>query len=265
MATFLLTWNPDSSVETNDWFEEEVGLATPADPYLGRWSTGSRKAGIEPGDRGYLLRQKRDRGIVGAGTFTSQIYEAEHWDGSAALAHYADISFDCLLDLDDRLPVEVLKVEVSKVSWDRLQGSGVKVPTACEADLGELWARHVDVGNGVFPDELPIGEYPEGSKRQVLVNRYERNRTARAECLRHHGSACCVCGLDFATVYGEIGRHGIHVHHLKELSTVRSDYRVNPVRDLVPVCPNCHAMLHTSRPALTPSQLRKRLQSKRRG
>lgn len=34
------------------------------------------------------------------------------------------------------------------------------------------------------------------------------------------------------------------VHHREPLSEVRETHEVDPIRDLVPVCPNCHAMLH---------------------
>jgi len=34
------------------------------------------------------------------------------------------------------------------------------------------------------------------------------------------------------------------VHHIKPISEIGEDYLVDPVRDLVPVCPNCHRMLH---------------------
>ena len=36
----------------------------------------------------------------------------------------------------------------------------------------------------------------------------------------------------------------IHVHHLRPLSEIRGEYMVDPVADLCPVCPNCHAVIH---------------------
>lgn len=96
-----------------------------------------------------------------------------------------------------------------------------------------------------FPDEVSQPErYPEGATWTVTVNAYERNRKARAACVRHHGTRCAVCDMDFAERYGPIGAGFIHVHHLKQMSEVREEYEVDPVKDLRPVCPNCHAMLH---------------------
>lgn len=55
---------------------------------------------------------------------------------------------------------------------------------------------------------------------------------------------CCVCGFNFEKIYGEIGVGYIEVHHLKPLNEINEKYQVDPVKDLRPVCPNCHAMLH---------------------
>ncbi|AKB17052.1 HNH endonuclease [Methanosarcina sp. WWM596] len=84
----------------------------------------------------------------------------------------------------------------------------------------------------------------EGAKKQITVNAYERNPTARKECLQKYGFKCSVCGFDFEEVYGEIGREYIHVHHLKPLYEINEEYKVDPINDLRPVCPNCHSMLH---------------------
>jgi 5-methylcytosine-specific restriction protein A len=65
-----------------------------------------------------------------------------------------------------------------------------------------------------------------------------------------------VCGLDFEERYGEIGRGFIHVHHTMTLAFRRGDYDVDHEKDLAPVCPNCHAMLHTSDPPLSVPELK---------
>lgn len=113
----------------------------------------------------------------------------------------------------------------------------------------------VDQESQPFPDTV-VG-YPllEGAVRRIPVNAFERNRTARAICIRHKGALCAVCGFDFERVYGVIGHGFIHVHHLLDLCEIGQAYQVDPVKDLVPVCPNCHAMLHTRRPAMELAEL----------
>lgn len=85
--------------------------------------------------------------------------------------------------------------------------------------------------------------YEEGKSEQVSTNRYERNKEAREKCIAYHGCKCKVCDIDFETVYGDVGRGFIHVHHIVPISTIGIS-KVNPIKDLIPVCPNCHAMLH---------------------
>lgn len=99
--------------------------------------------------------------------------------------------------------------------------------------------------------EQDISEVIEGAKKRVLVNSYERNRVARQKCLESHGYSCTVCDFNFEKTYGAVGIQCIHVHHLTEISTVGKEYRLNPVKDLVPVCPNCHYIIHRRKPAFT--------------
>jgi len=113
--------------------------------------------------------------------------------------------------------------------------------------------------SNLFPDELPIGPYPEGAKKTVRVNRYERSFEARRKCIEHYGCRCAVCEFCFTDVYGALGDGFIHVHHLRPLALNDGAYQIDPISDLRPVCPNCHAMLHRPESLLTIEQLRSRL------
>jgi len=112
----------------------------------------------------------------------------------------------------------------------------------------------------IHAEDLPTDqEFAEGAKKRITVNAYERDPKARATCLKRYGCSCQVCGLRFQDVYGDIGRGFIHVHHKKPLAGRRSDYTVNPTIDLAPVCPNCHAMLHSYNPPLGIEELKQRM------
>lgn len=100
--------------------------------------------------------------------------------------------------------------------------------------------------------------YSEGAKKQITVNAYERDTRAREACLKRHGYSCKVCGMTFKDIYGDIGKGFIHVHHKKPLAGRRNDYAVKPAIDLVPVCPNCHAMLHSQNPPLGIDELKRK-------
>jgi len=118
-------------------------------------------------------------------------------------------------------------------------------------------SRRVAKHQRLYPDELEPGrQYSEGARKQVRVNAYERNPQARSACLKHHGYRCAVSGLPFEEGYGRIGKDFIHVDHLKPLSLSDGNYKLDPLDDFRPVCPNCHAMLHRKEQALSISKLR---------
>ena len=118
-------------------------------------------------------------------------------------------------------------------------------PEVAEA-LEELgWVTPNSAVLKIFPDEVKKTEiFREGAVRQILVNAYERNSQARQQCIAQHGESCFVCHFNFGKVFGELGKGFIHVHHLLPLSEIAEEYEVDPVKDLRPICPNCHAMIH---------------------
>lgn len=124
MAVFLLTWNPDGNgwPDYQDWAEGMAG----GPPRASNWSVGGRKSGISVGDRAFLMRQRHERGLVASGTFTSEIYVDDHWEIRGATARSANLDWECVLPIEDGLPVKDLKAAVPGVIWDRLQGSGVR-------------------------------------------------------------------------------------------------------------------------------------------
>lgn len=110
--------------------------------------------------------------------------------------------------------------------------------------------------NIIYPDEFDKDEkFVEGKSKLIKVNFYERNPIARRRCIDHFGSNCQVCKINFEKIYGLIGKNFIHVHHKVELHTIRSEYSINPITDLIPVCPNCHSMLHKRTPPYSVEEL----------
>lgn len=108
----------------------------------------------------------------------------------------------------------------------------------------------------MLPEEVPDGqEIVEGAKRQITVNAYERDPTAKPRCIKKWGTLCVVCAFDFQAVYGELGKGFIHVHHLKPLSSIGEEYVLDPENDLRPVCPNCHSMLHRKKDTMSIDEL----------
>jgi hypothetical protein len=118
------------------------------------------------------------------------------------------------------------------------------------------------VGDSVLPEEVvrPSG-LVEGALRSITVNAYERNPQARRQCIEAHGTTCCICGFSFGAMYGELADGYIHVHHLRPLSEVNGEYVVDPIKDLRPVCPNCHAVLHLGGECRTIDEVKRMLET----
>lgn len=130
-------------------------------------------------------------------------------------------------------------------------------------ELSEALRETELTGEEHFAEEIPSDGLPifnEGIKRTVQVNSYERNPEARRTCIEYWKPICSVCNFDFEKIYGELGKGFIHVHHLIPISEVGKAYQVNPINDLKPVCPNCHAMLHQRNPPYTIEELKNRIE-----
>ena len=110
----------------------------------------------------------------------------------------------------------------------------------------------------LLPEEVAAAAEPvvEGARYRVAVSAYERDPEARRRCVAVHGTTCCVCGFSFGRVYGPVAEGFVHVHHLRPLSEAGEAHQVDPIKDLRPVCPNCHAVLHRRVPAYSIKDVR---------
>lgn len=123
--------------------------------------------------------------------------------------------------------------------------------------IGGSWYASDGANTITLPEELPeTGTFAEGAKKTVTINAYERSSKARRACIAHHGAICIVCNFDFRRVFGAVGEGFIHVHHIIPIGSIGAEYKVNPITDLVPVCPNCHAIIHRTTPVLTIKQIK---------
>lgn len=165
----------------------------------------------------------------------------------------------------------------SSVARFAVSPTGASQPIACEVGIGEggnVSLVRLDtnestvLSEGAFDQQgleealdkalaNIVGAYVEGVASTVTLDRYERSRAARQACLAAHGTSCAICGFDFGKTYGPAFAGIIQVHHIVPVSERGGAYEVDPVRDLIPVCPNCHVALH-SKPGgtYTPDELR---------
>jgi len=260
MSGYLLVWNPKR------WSWDDLGNKIATIERQGycsdRWSCGKTRS-MAIGDRVFLVRLGLDpKGIMGSGVVTSQPFTDAHWSGDDEDAVYVEVEFDHLIDpkTDKILSLERLVAEMPQQHWTP-QASGISITDKMVDDLEAIWFETIAASPAQrrsFAIE-PVAELKEGTAREVRQTRYERNPHARAACIAHFGTSCMVCDFNFERYYGDLGKDFIHVHHLAPIAEKQGPYTIDPLRDLRPVCPNCHAMIHQKKLPFSIEEIKVRL------
>lgn len=256
MKTYLLLWNP----ENWDWktLEQDIEQVNLTGSYSDEWSCGNTKS-IEKGDRVFLLKLGTEpKGIIASGYAISTSYTGAHWSIKDKTTNYIRVDFEVLLhpDKEPILTLDKLNSEnLATQNWPP-RSSGTSINSGLADELEAVWFKFLTtqkIRNNPFTqgDNGAQKTHTEGMPNQVTVTTYERNPHARKECLEHYGYNCAVCGFNFEKTYGQIGKEFIHVHHLTQIATVGQAYQIDPIKDLRPVCPNCHAIIHKQKDPLT--------------
>ena len=268
MNTYLFVWNPKRW--TWDTLENDIERVDKTGKTKERWSCGNTKS-IQIGDRVFLAKLGTEpKGIIGAGFAATTPFSEKHWNGENRQALYIDIDFEALLN-PDKEPVLTLDVlntgNLSKqYSWTP-HSSGIKIRPDIVDELEAVWFYFLTTQKIRYNPFVPLQDqtqktYSEGTPNLVTFTKYERNPFARKVCLQHYGYSCAACDFNFEKVYGDIGKDFIHVHHLTPVAKVGKQYLVDPVNDLRPVCPNCHAMIHKRKEAISVEELKSLLQQR---
>jgi 5-methylcytosine-specific restriction protein A len=264
--TYLFVWNP----EVWKWIhlEQSIEQLQKTGSVTEAWSCSSHKK-VKPGDRAFLMKVgKSPKGIMASATIISNPFFSEFRSGEdkAVPRMRVILDFDVLLNPDKEpiLTLERLKTSnLEKQQWTP-QSSGISVRTEHIDELEAVWFDFLKTQNIRHNPYLAFDNekqktFTEGTVSQVTQTRYERNPFARASCIKYYGYSCSICEFDFEKHYGELGKNFIHVHHLTQVAAIGKPYQVDPIEDLRPVCPNCHAMLHKQSPPLTIVELKMRL------
>jgi hypothetical protein len=116
--------------------------------------------------------------------------------------------------------------------------------------------------NGVFSDETKYHKHDEGTKTIVTTSQLSRSQKARRECIELKGCFCNICKFDFEKTYGLHGHDYIEVHHITPigaLSTAEGYEGTDPEKDLIPLCSNCHSMIHRRKVPYLPEEIKQLL------
>ncbi len=133
-----------------------------------------------------------------------------------------------------------------------------------DAQIACRWTgRHAAAIVAILPTESEsvmvdpdVVGYPEGALATVQINRFERDRRNRAAAIAIHGSTCKGCGLEMAAKYGSLASGVIEVHHITPVSELGDSHVIDPATDLVPLCPNCHTVVHRRSPPISIEDLK---------
>lgn len=116
----------------------------------------------------------------------------------------------------------------------------------------ELFFYHATEGNWSLPKSERVPYQPqersinlavtEGDRAMVSVWSRKRSSVLRQQVIAERGKSCQICGFNFAHRYGV---EYAEVHHIKPLA--ETGPRRTTAKDLLVVCRNCHAMLHSTR------------------
>jgi hypothetical protein len=108
------------------------------------------------------------------------------------------------------------------------------------------WARLS--GKTLIADIDPLQSFGEGDRtirRHLAVERDARLRALAKDYWRSRLGRlrCLVCGFDFERRYGRVGAEFIEMHHEKPFGQHKGR-RKTKVKELKPLCSNCHRILH---------------------
>lgn len=265
MNTYLFVWNP----KRWSWhsIEKDIQKVNAEGHCSIRWSCGVNKS-IKVGDRMFIVKVGTEpKGIVAAGYITSPPFTAKHWSGDSRVALFVNADLEVLLNPEKEpiLTLDILKTgNFSAQNW-LPQASGISIRPELVDEFEAVWFDFLtsyNIRNNPFiPDKSQERQsFREGAGSQVTLTKYERNPYARKACIEHYGLSCSVCGFNFEQTYGALGKDFIHVHHLTQISSIGDEYQIDPVTDLRPVCPNCHAMLHKRKEGVTIEELKAMMQ-----
>ncbi|MEA9357258.1 HNH endonuclease [Bacteriovorax sp. PP10] len=245
--TYLLTWNPEKWKWSD--LKEDLNEFQKEEKFIRPWGCGNNKS-IKEGDRIFFIKLGKElpRGIMASGYVVKESYLGNHWNGEKEKEGlFVDVEFDVFLDPENEHEnfikyEQLMEDDVFKLNSWSVHVSGTVIAEAVASKLENEW--HPRFLKNIGRRFSLKGNYREGKSSEYISKKYERDENARKECLRIRGVICLACEIDFQEKYGKIGKGFIHVHHVIPLSERDAEYSPDPATDLIPLCPNCHAMIH---------------------
>ncbi len=234
-----MTYSPLKETDLSKFPQEEPANLWKRLPSSARYSLRMVAYEMEPGDVIYV---KQGENIVGRGTVTGKYrFDRKRLvvdDDGGAWRHQVPVAWDA-----EFAPIKIQVGDQQRYIVRPLSDKDV-----------ELLEKYILKE----PETRSTTEAMEGQRLQRLVNFIRRNRALIAAKKANSDGLCEACGFSFSDFYGSIGDEYIVAHHDDPLGQ-RDGPSPITLDSISLVCPNCHAMLHTS-PSPSVSQLRRIVQ-----
>jgi len=243
VAAVILEW--DARAWSRWDYRAAVEQAATSGRTLQQWEVGD-VLNILPGTEAWLLvRGSTDAatGLAGHGVVMSGPHGSWRPAEAGSASRYITVAFDAFLPFGEQIRPDILQEAVPDMPW----GESMDTPVTLLLESAEPAVRHLWQEYGPppgRPGRLVPGTHPPDAVSAAIVNRFEQDPNARRLCLAFHGTSCAACSFSFEVSYGQIGSDAIDVHHLVPPALLGPDYELDPVADLIPLCPNCHAVAH---------------------
>ncbi|KRM92054.1 hypothetical protein FC80_GL000235 [Liquorilactobacillus cacaonum DSM 21116] len=216
------------------------------------WKQGRTKM-VDVGDIVYIYEAKPTQGLI---------VKAKVLETNVTKYHIDDSAFsNSIIDFGMNPPwftLEKVQNISSIINLGQLSDLGIKGNIQSIREIPSNVANKIEnlIGDISFnPLESVIYE---GKKKLIYTTKYERSPENRRKAIEYHGLNCAACGFNFSKAYGNLGADYIEIHHVKPLFSMEEEIVVDPLKDLIPLCSNCHRMVHRHKnEILSVSELKK--------
>ena len=195
-----------------------------------------------------------------AADFLRAIDRADEAKRKVFCDYWEQIGLDKISIKINEIPIKKEDVLTKPTKWNKFSMRFTKAPFFDDENEDRdlvicKYAKQV-ISMVLSLTDYSIQGYEEGKEYTVTQTKHERNPINRELCLLAKGYVCSVCGFDFAKKYGSIGENFIEVHHSIPVAEMEDGHIVDPIKELFPVCSNCHSMIHRKKPPYTIDELK---------
>jgi len=162
--------------------------------------------------------------------------------------HFDELLENWLLHDSNELKKILLKYAVSEDDRNEINKVFFKAPDSDLLLAQEFGYDPADDGFKEGKIKLRIHLVKERKRNLVEIAKREWNQKYNKNI------RCFICSFSFKDQYGQLGEDFIEAHHIQPISTIVPDTIIK-VSDLIPVCSNCHSMLHRHNSFVTVEQL----------